>query len=81
VNRNGHRYCRLLEPFLHNSMTTTLRTAMKPWLSRIRQTSEPERTRSLPNRYLNLRYEDFAVKPPRDLRGIRSLEEQSKGLD
>src|ERR1039458_4325041 len=38
------------------------RTAANPFYSRIRQISEPERTRSLPNRHLNLSHENFAVK-------------------
>jgi hypothetical protein len=40
------------------------RTATNPFCSRMRQTSEPESTRSLPNRYLNLRYEDLVVGSP-----------------
>ena len=38
------------------------RTAANPCCSRIRQTSEPERTRSLPNRNLNLSDKDLVVK-------------------
>lgn len=39
------------------------RTATNPCCSRIRQTSEPDRTRSLPNGHLNLRDEDLSVQP------------------
>lgn len=42
----------------------------------MRQTSLPERTRSLPNRDLNLRYEYFRVSAARDLRLVRYFEEQ-----
>ena len=52
------------------------RTAANPFLSRIRQTSEPERTRSLPKQNLNLRHEDFLVKPSGDFGRRGCLEEQ-----
>lgn len=47
----------------------------------MRQISKPERTRSLPNRDLNLSHEDFVVRAPGDFRWGCSLEEQSEGLD
>jgi len=43
------------------------RTAVNPFCSRIRQMSEPERTRSLPNGHLNLGHEDFGVSATGDL--------------
>jgi hypothetical protein len=42
------------------------RTATNPFCSRIRQTSDPERTRSLPNRDLNLSHENLAARAPGD---------------
>jgi len=47
----------------------------------MRETSEPERTRSLPNRHLDLRHEDFAVKAPVDFGRRGCLEEQCERLD
>ena len=55
--------------------------AANPWRLRWLQTSEPERTRSLPNRHLNLSHENLSVQPPRDLRGRRCLEKQGQSLD
>src|SRR5882724_640285 len=47
----------------------------------MRQTSEPERTRSLAKRYLDLSYEYFVMGAPVNLgRGCR-LEKQSERLD
>jgi len=57
------------------------RTAANPFCSRIRQTSEPERTRSLPNRNLNLSHEDFVAKTPGDFRRVGHFEEKRKRLD
>src|ERR1022692_2945769 len=57
------------------------RTATNPFCSRIRQISEPERTRSLPNRNLNLSHEDFVAKTPGDFRRVGHFEEQRKRLD
>ncbi len=54
-------------------MTTWLprwRTAENPSALRISQTSQPDSTRSLPNRDLDPGHEDFAVQPARDLGGI-----------
>ena len=42
------------------------RTVTNPCCSRIRQTSEPERTRSLPNRHLNLGDKNLVVKAAAD---------------
>ena len=57
------------------------RTAANPFCSRMRQISEPERTRSLPNRNLNLGHEDLVVKAPGDFGRGRRLEEQRDRLD
>ena len=57
------------------------RTARNPCCSRILQTSEPERTRSLPNGHLNLRDENLAVQPQSDLRWGGRLEEEREGFD
>ena len=44
--------------------------------SRIRQTSRPERTRSLPNRDLDLGHEHVAVVPPPNLGRVGGFEKQ-----
>ena len=46
----------------------------------MRQTSNPERTRSLPNRHLNLSDEDLAMQSSRDFRWRCRLEEKSYGF-
>ncbi len=45
------------------------RTSTKPCLDKIAHTSLPERTRSLPNCYLNLGYKNLAMKTLLDLFG------------
>jgi hypothetical protein len=57
------------------------RTATNPLSSRIRQTCDPEKTRSLPNRYFDLGYKNLAMKAPRRLSRIGGLEEQGERLD
>src|SRR5258707_12269266 len=57
------------------------RTAANPFCSRMRQTSEPERTRSLPTRHLNLSHENFVVKTPGDFGWSGRFEEQRERLD
>lgn len=57
------------------------RTSTNPRSARTRQTSSPDRTRSLPNEYLDLRDENLAVEAPGDFRGIRGLEEQLQRFD
>lgn len=57
------------------------RTAANLFSSRIRQTSEPERTRRLPNRHLNLSHEDFVVKASGDFGRGGRFEEQCECLD
>ena len=47
----------------------------KPWEARMRQTSRPERTRSLPNGDLDLRHVDLSTKVPVDFLGGGRLEE------
>ena len=47
----------------------------------MRQTSAPERTRSLPNRYLELSYEDLVVRAASDFRRRSLFEEQRERLD
>ena len=62
-NGNGHGCS--FHSFLHNPMLPRCRTGTNPFCSRIRQTSDPG-TRSLPNRYLDLRDENFAAEAPTD---------------
>jgi hypothetical protein len=72
-NRNSYRCC--LQTLLHDSVAALLPDEANPCCSRIRQTSEPERTRSLPNRHLDLSHENFAMKTPGDFGRGGSLEE------
>jgi hypothetical protein len=51
------------------------RTATNPLCSRIWQTSSPERTRSLPNRNLDLGDEDLTVEAPGYFGRVGRLEE------
>jgi len=52
---------------LHDSMAAALANRNKSVLSSIFETSVPERTRSLPNRHLDLRDKNFAVQAACDL--------------
>jgi len=47
----------------------------------MRLISEPERTRSLPNRDLNLRHKDFVAKAPGDFGRGGRFEKEREGLD
>jgi len=51
---------------------------MNPFCSRILQTSKPARTRSLPNRDLDLSYEDLAVEAARNLGWGGGFEKERK---
>ena len=53
-----------------------LLTSTKPFEARIRQTSRPERTRSLPNRDLYMGHVDLVAPAPLDFLGGRRLEEE-----
>ena len=57
------------------------RASTNPFCSKILQVSEPERTRSLPNRHLDLGYEYFALKSPGNLRRRCRFKKQGKRLD
>src|SRR3990172_11363105 len=60
-------------------MTTWLnrrRISANPWPSRMRQTSRPERTRSLPMRDVEPGDEDLAPQALLDLGGVRAFEEK-----
>ncbi len=57
------------------------RTAWNPSDFEIRQTSSPERTRSLPNRDLDLGDKNFRVETLFDLARVGGFKEQSPGLD
>ena len=62
----GSAFC--IEIWLPRRLTST-----KPWTARIRQTSRPERTRSLANRDLDVGHVDLAAKAPcRSRRRMRS---------
>ena len=64
-------------------VVTVERFCMIWWLPRWRtaKTSAPERTRSLPNHYLDLSYENIVVRAPGDLRWGCGLKEQSQRLN
>src|ERR1035441_10140181 len=57
------------------------RTAANPCRSRIRQMSEPDRTRSLPNRNLDLSDKDLVAQPAGHLGGSGCLEKQGQRFD
>jgi hypothetical protein len=78
-NRNGYRG--RLQALLHDPMAASLADCDESVCSRIRQTSDPERTRSLPNRDLNLSHENLVARAPGDFGRGGSFEEQRKRLD
>ena len=47
----------------------------------MRQISVPDRTRSIPNRHLDLRHKDFTMEALRNFGGVGGLEEQRQCLD
>ena len=53
-----------------------LLTSSNPCAARIRQTCRPERTRSLPNRNLDLGHVDLGAQAPLDFLGGGRLEEK-----
>jgi hypothetical protein len=56
------------------------RTSWNPYVSKIAQTCCPERLRSLPNRDLNLSYENLGMQTLLNLRGSRRLEKQCQSF-
>ena len=56
------------------------RTPRKPFCSRMRQTSRPERILSLPKRDLDLSHEDLSVIAPGDLGGTGGFKEEGECL-
>src|SRR5829696_7606685 len=54
--------------------------ARNPFCSRIRQISLPERTRSLPNQYLDLSHEHLVVRSACNFRGVGCLKEQRESF-
>ena len=79
--RNRYGYCRCSRSLLHDPMTASLTDLNESMLFEIRQISEPERTRSLLHRYLDLRHEDFVAVAPGDFRRVCGLEKKSQRLD
>src|SRR5438874_4446422 len=57
------------------------RIAANPFCSRMRQMSKPERSRSLPNRNLDLSHENFIVKPPGDFGRFSRFKKQRERLN
>jgi hypothetical protein len=81
MQRNRYGCCRCFYSFLHDPITaslTDLNESMRFENSANRRT---RRTRSLPNRHLDLRHEDFVAVAPGDFRRVRCLEKKSQRLD
>src|SRR5262245_30482829 len=57
------------------------RTSANPAASRILHTSRPERTRSLPNRYLDAGDEHFSMQAALDFARIRGFEKELQRFD
>ena len=73
----------IVPPSVRYCITTWLprrRTSTKPFCWRMRQTSWPERTRSLAMGRFEAGYEDLAVQALLHLRRIGTLEEQLHGF-
>ena len=64
---NGNGYPSFFHVLLHDPVAAPLTDGMNPSCSRILQISVPERTRSLPNKHLDLGYKYFALKSPGNL--------------
>jgi hypothetical protein len=82
VQRYGDGNCTaIICVSLHYAVTTLLSHFAKAVLFGILQTSAPERTRSLPNRHLNLRDKDFRMHSAFNLRWRSCLEKQRERFD
>jgi len=66
---------------LQDAVATSLSYDYNPCRRRMPQISRPEGTRSLPNRNLNLSYENLVVETPSYLRRVRRLEKQGERLN
>jgi hypothetical protein len=62
-------------------MAALVADSSESMLFKDRQTSKPERTRSLPNRHLDLSDEHFIMEAAGDLGGVGGFEKQRQGLD
>jgi hypothetical protein len=72
---DGNRDTACLGAALHDDMTSAPTHLNGPVLLKTRQTSRPDRTRSLPMLRFDPRYKDIGPKPTLDLFGIGTLEE------
>jgi len=68
VKRHPNRDRSCLQPLLHDSMAASLTDADYSVLFENPAHFQPERTWSLPNRDLDLGYEDVVMDPPGDFR-------------
>ena len=78
-DRNG--YGCPINPFLHNPMTAALTDGKKSVVFENLADFRARRTRSLPNRNLDLRDKDFVVEPLDDFRRVRRFEEKGESLN
>jgi hypothetical protein len=77
-NRDGYAGC--LQTLLRDPVAAALANRGDPIPFQNQTTSEPERTRSLPNRYLDLGHKNLPVKSPVDF-GRGGFEEQCERRD
>jgi hypothetical protein len=73
---DGNRDTAGIGAALHDDVTSALAHLDEPVLLKDRQTSRPDRTRSLPMSRFDPRYKDIGPKPTLDLVWIGTLEEQ-----
>ena len=81
MERDGNGDGGCLQPLLHDRVAASLAYRGESVLCQVRQTSWPDRTRSLPNRYLDLSNEDLSVRSAGGLRQGCGLEEPGEGFD
>jgi len=79
----GYRYGEggIAGRLLQDGMATSLTDLLEAMRFKIVQASLPDRTRSLPNRDLDLCHEYFAVQTALDFRWVGGFEEKGQSLD
>jgi len=80
VIRHHHCRCGNRSGLLHHDVTAAPPNFGKEFRARIAQTSRPDRTGSLPNRYLEAGDEDFASQAISDFRRRCGFKEQFQGF-
>jgi hypothetical protein len=81
VQRDGYGNGAEVGAFLKDAVAALLSHCEKAMRSSLRQTSSPERTRSLPNRDLDLGYEYLAVHTAADLSSVGHFEKRRQRLN